>query len=76
MLGDWLEAMALLQIQMLPDTNRVVVDLDHIIRILAVFSTFAPPRCGRTALANNRSLSEIGQHIKGIADIRYVDMAA
>src|SRR5262245_55552137 len=76
MLGHRHKPAGLLDIHMLANANHMIFDVDHIVRIFAVLATFATPRGGRTALANNRALAQIGPYIQGRSNIRDMDMSA
>ena len=76
MLGHRHEAAGILQEHMLADPNDRILDLDHIVRVLALFAAMPAPRCGRAALADDRALAQIGPHIQRVADIRDMDVAA
>src|SRR5262245_8066040 len=75
-LGDGHEATGVLQIQVLADSDDGVLDLDQIVRVLAVLAALAAPRGRRPALADNRALAQVGPYIQGRADVRYMDVPA
>src|SRR5437773_1151817 len=69
MLGDRHEAACVLQVHMLADPDYAVLDLDHIVGVLAALAPLATPRGGRPALADDGSLAQIGARIQRRADI-------
>src|SRR5438128_7411052 len=64
MLGDRHEAACVLQVHMLADPDNAVLDLDHVVGVLAALAPLATPRGGRPALADDSSLAQIGSHIQ------------